>query len=79
MLALAQSKGAGGAAASGQRCACGPKNPVQKKPQSFYSAMSEEEEPQRRRRSSGTDAEAPEVVMFVKSISPPGMKPKKDV
>lgn len=78
MLALAQSKGAGGAAASGQRCACGPKNPVQKKPQSFYSAMSEEEELQRRR-SSSTDAEAPGVVMFVKSISPRGMKPKKAV
>lgn len=76
MLALAQSKGAGGAAASGQRCACGPKNPVQKKTQSFYSAMSEKEEPQR---SSSTDAEAPGVMMFVKSISPPGMKPKKDV
>lgn len=57
----------------------GPKTLSKKKPQSFYSAMSEEEEPQRRRRSSSTDAEAPGVVMFVKSISPPGMKPKKDV
>lgn len=54
----------------------GPKTLSKKKPQSFYSAMSEEEEPQR---SSSTDAEAPGVVMFVNSISPPGMKPKKDV